>query len=79
MYRVASAKFGGKYKQAEELFWHTHKLRTEVLVAEHLQTLQTIDSLATALSLQGKHAEAEITYSKDAGGRYESARREISY
>ncbi len=52
----------GNYKEAEQLYRNTLILRTELLGAQHPDTLYSQHGVANALLLQGNHKEAELLH-----------------
>ncbi|KAL2137468.1 hypothetical protein VTI28DRAFT_9557 [Corynascus sepedonium] len=63
VFKVAeSYSIHGKYQDAEALYRQTLKLRTQVLGAEHPDTLRSMNNLANTLDSQGKYEEAEALH-----------------
>ena len=63
VFKVAeSYSIYGKYQDAEALYRQTLKLQTQVLGAEHPDTLRSMNNLANTLYSQGKYEEAEALY-----------------
>jgi tetratricopeptide (TPR) repeat protein len=56
------SQFQGKYAEAEVLYRESLQLREKVLGPEHLDTLGSINNLASSLYQQGKSAEAEVMH-----------------
>jgi hypothetical protein len=54
----------GKQTEAEAVSLETFAVQRRVLGPERPSTLTTANKLATALTLQGKHVEAEVRYLK---------------
>jgi tetratricopeptide (TPR) repeat protein len=52
-------RIGGKYEEAERMHRQTLELREKVLGEDHLDTLASMNNLASVLNSQGKYKEAE--------------------
>ena len=64
LFNVAgSTSMLGKYKEAEALYQQTLKLQTQVLGAEHPDTLRSMNNLVKTLHSRGKYEEAEAIFS----------------
>ncbi len=56
----------GNYKEAEQLYRQTLALRTDILGAQHPDTLGSMNNVANAVSNQGNYQEAEPALPADA-------------